>query len=71
MGFYFYAQTYKYNEIKITLGCERGFLNYELIIHNKNVVLDLPEDKKIIQPNKDNFRFILNLLIKYITDYKE
>lgn len=26
MGFYFYAQTYKYNEIKITLGCERGFL---------------------------------------------
>lgn len=71
MGLYFYAQTYKYKEIKISLGCERGFLNSELTIQNKNVVLDLPEGKKILQPNKENFRFILNLLIKYIADYKE
>ncbi len=71
MGLYFYAQTYKYDEIKISLGCERGFLNCELIIQNKNVILDLPEEKKILQPNKENFLFIFSLLTKYIVSYKK
>ena len=58
MGLYCYGQTYEYNKIKISLGCERGFLNCDLTIQNKNVILDLPEEKKVLQPNKDNFRFI-------------
>ncbi|MDD7462105.1 MAG: hypothetical protein PUK67_06520 [Prevotellaceae bacterium] len=70
MGLYFYAQTYKYNEIKVSLGCERGFLNSELIIQNKNVILDLPEEKKTLQPNKENFYFVFDLLAKYIMSYK-
>lgn len=58
MGLYCYGQTYEYNKIKISLGCERGFFNCDLTIQNKNVILDLPEEKKVLQPNKDNFRFI-------------
>lgn len=70
MGLYFYAQTYRYNEIKVSLGCERGFLNCELIIQGKNVTLDLPEEKKILQPNKENFYFVFSLLVRYIMSYK-
>lgn len=70
MGLYFYAQTYEYNEIKISLGCERGFLNSELIIQNKNIRLDLLEEK-ILQPSKDNFRFVFILLIRHIMGYKK
>uniref|UniRef100_UPI000567AD8E hypothetical protein n=1 Tax=Prevotella sp. HJM029 TaxID=1433844 RepID=UPI000567AD8E len=51
-------QTYEYNKIKISPGCERGLLNFDLGIQNKNVILDLPEEKKISNPIKYNFRFI-------------
>ena len=46
MGLYYYGQTYEYNKIKISPGCERGLLNFDLAIQNKNVILDLPEEKK-------------------------
>lgn len=59
MGLYFYAQTYKYKEIKISLGCERGFFNSELTIQNKNVVLDLPEGKKYSNLIKRTFVLFL------------
>ena len=71
MGLYFYAQTYRYNEIKVSLGCERVFLNCELIIQGKNIILDLPEGKKILQPNKENFYFVFSLLVRHIMSYKK
>ena len=52
MGLYCYGQTYEYNKIKISLGCERGFFNCDLTIQNKNVILDLPEEKKYSNPTK-------------------
>jgi hypothetical protein len=70
MGLYCYGQTYEYNKIKISLGCERGFLNCDLTIQNKNIILDLPEEKKVLQPNKDNFRFIFDLLRKCVMCYE-
>ena len=59
MGLYFYAQTYRYNEIKVSLGCERGFLNCELIIQGKNIILDLPEGKKYSNLTRKTFILFL------------